>query len=47
VRRVLDSMTGDPAYVRIARLPTGPARRLFAPVLSSLAQPANNAGPCS
>jgi len=47
VRRILDSMTTTPAYVRNARLdilaanPLGTA--LFAPVLASPAQPANNA----
>jgi hypothetical protein len=47
VQRILDSMTTTPAYVRNARLdilaanPLGKA--LFAPILSSAAQPANNA----
>jgi transcriptional regulator with XRE-family HTH domain len=47
VRRILDSMTSTPAYVRNARLDILAANRLaaalFAPVLSSPAQPANNA----
>jgi len=47
VRRVLDSMIATPAYVRNARLDVLAANRLgaalFAPVLSSPAQPANNA----
>src|SRR5580692_135373 len=47
VRRVLDSMTTTPAYVRNARLDILAANRLgtalFAPVLSGPAQPANNA----
>src|SRR5215472_7141282 len=47
VRRILDSMTATPAYVRNARLDVLAANRLgaalFAPVLSSPAQPANNA----
>ena len=47
VRRILDSMTTTPAYVRNARLDILAANRLgaalFAPVLSSPAQPANNA----
>jgi transcriptional regulator with XRE-family HTH domain len=47
VRRILDSMTSTPAYVRNARLDTLAANQLgaalFAPVLTSPAQPANNA----
>jgi len=47
VRRILDSMTATPAYVRNARLDVLAANRLgaalFAPVLSGPAQPANNA----
>jgi transcriptional regulator with XRE-family HTH domain len=47
VRRILDSMAGTPAYVRNARLDILAANRLgaalFAPVLTSPAQPANNA----
>jgi transcriptional regulator with XRE-family HTH domain len=47
VRRILDSMTTTPAYVRNARLDVLAANRLgaalFAPVLTSPAQPANNA----
>jgi hypothetical protein len=47
VQRILDSMTTTPAYVRNARLDILAANRLgkalFAPVLSSPAQPANNA----
>ena len=47
VRRILDSMTMTPAYVRNARLDILTANQLgaalFAPVLSSAAQPANNA----
>jgi len=47
VRRILDSMTMTPAYVRNARLDILAANRLgaavFAPVLASPAQPANNA----
>jgi transcriptional regulator with XRE-family HTH domain len=47
VRRILDSMTMTPAYVRNARLDILAANQLgaalFAPVLSSPAQPANNA----
>jgi transcriptional regulator with XRE-family HTH domain len=47
VRRILDSMTATPAYVRNARLDILAANRLgaalFAPVLTSPAQPANNA----
>jgi hypothetical protein len=47
VQRILDSMTMTPAYVRNARLDILAANRLgaarFAPVLSSAAQPANNA----
>src|ERR1700722_13953877 len=47
VRRILDSMTSTPAYVRNARLDILAANRLgtalFAPVLSGPAQPANNA----
>jgi anti-sigma factor RsiW len=47
VRRILDSMTSTPAYVRNARLDILAANRLgaalFAPVLSSPARPANNA----
>jgi transcriptional regulator with XRE-family HTH domain len=47
VRRILDSMTATPAYVRNARLDILAANRLgaalFAPVLGSPAQPANNA----
>jgi transcriptional regulator with XRE-family HTH domain len=47
VRRILDSMTATPAYVRNARLDILAANwlgtALFAPVLSSPAQPANNA----
>jgi transcriptional regulator with XRE-family HTH domain len=47
VRRILDSMTTTPAYVRNARLDILAANRLgaalFAPVLTSPAQPANNA----
>jgi transcriptional regulator with XRE-family HTH domain len=47
VRRILDSMTATPAYVRNARLDILAANQLgaalFAPVLTSPAQPANNA----
>jgi len=47
VRRILDSMTATPAYVRNARLDilaaNGLGAALFAPVLSSPARPANNA----
>jgi transcriptional regulator with XRE-family HTH domain len=47
VRRILDSMLAAPAYVRNARLDILAANRLgaalFAPVLNSPAQPANNA----
>jgi len=47
VRRILDSMTSAPAYVRNARMDILAANRLgaalFAPVLSSPAQPANSA----
>ena len=47
VRRILDSMTATPAYVRNARLDLLAANRLgaalFAPVLNSDAQPPNNA----
>jgi transcriptional regulator with XRE-family HTH domain len=47
VRRILDSMTTTPAYVRNARLDILAANRLaaalFAPILTSPAQPANNA----
>jgi transcriptional regulator with XRE-family HTH domain len=47
VRRILDSMTMTPAYVRNARLDILAANRLgaalFAPVLASPAQPVNNA----
>jgi transcription regulator MmyB-like protein/helix-turn-helix protein len=47
VRRILDSMGTTPAYVRNARLDILVANRLgaalFAPVLTSPAQPANNA----
>jgi transcriptional regulator with XRE-family HTH domain len=47
VRRILDSMTTTPAYVRNPRMDILAANRLgaalFAPVLSSPAQPANNA----
>jgi MmyB-like transcription regulator ligand binding domain/Helix-turn-helix domain len=47
VRRILDSMTSTPAYVRNARLDILAANRLgaalFAPVLGGPAQPANNA----
>ena len=47
VRRVLDSMTATPAYVRSARLDVLAANRLgaalFAPVLGSPARPANSA----
>jgi transcriptional regulator with XRE-family HTH domain len=47
VRRILDSMTSSPAYVRNARLDMLAANRLgaalFAPVLDSPAQPANSA----
>ena len=47
VRRILDSMTTTPAYVRNARLDMLATNRLgaalFSPVLSSPAQPANNA----
>jgi len=47
VRRVVDSMTTTPAYVRNARLDILAANRLaaalFAPILTSPAQPANNA----
>ena len=47
VRRILDSMTTTPAYVRNARLDILATNRLgaalFSPVLSSPAQPANNA----
>jgi len=47
VRRILDSMVTSPAYVRNARLDILAANRLgaalFSPVLTSPAQPANNA----
>ena len=47
VRRILDSMTTTPAYVRNARLDILAANRLgaalFAPILAGPAQPANNA----
>jgi hypothetical protein len=47
VRRILESMTMTPAYVRNARLDILAANRLgaalFAPVLTGPAQPANNA----
>ena len=47
VRRILDSMTTTPAYVRNARLDILAASQLgaalFAPILASPAQPANNA----
>ena len=47
VRRILDSMTSAPAYVRNARMDILAANRLgaalFAPILNSPAQPANNA----
>src|SRR5215469_7568597 len=47
VRRILDSMTMTPAYIRNARLDILAANQLgaalFAPVLSSPAQPVNNA----
>jgi transcriptional regulator with XRE-family HTH domain len=47
VRRILDSMTMTPAYVRNARLDMLAANRLgaalFAPILNGPAQPANNA----
>jgi len=47
VRRILDSMTTTPAYVRNARLDILAANRLaaalFAPILTSPAQPVNNA----
>jgi transcriptional regulator with XRE-family HTH domain len=47
VRRILDSMTSAPAYVRNARLDILAANQLgtalFAPVLTGPAQPANNA----
>jgi transcriptional regulator with XRE-family HTH domain len=47
VRRILDSMTMAPAYVRNGRLDILAANRLaaalFAPILTSPAQPANNA----
>ncbi|HEX6452503.1 MAG TPA: helix-turn-helix transcriptional regulator [Trebonia sp.] len=47
VRRILDSMTTTPAYVRNARMDILAANRLgsalFAPILASPAQPANNA----
>ena len=47
VRRILDSMTTTPAYVRNARLDILTANQLgaalFAPVLTSPARPANNA----
>jgi transcriptional regulator with XRE-family HTH domain len=47
VRRIIDSLTPTPAYVRNARLDILAANRLgtalFAPVLTSHAQPANNA----
>jgi transcriptional regulator with XRE-family HTH domain len=47
VRRILDSMTTTPAYVRNARLDILAANRLaaalFAPILTSPAQPANSA----
>jgi transcriptional regulator with XRE-family HTH domain len=47
VRRILDSMTTTPAYVRNARLDILAANALgealFAPVFSSAARPANNA----
>jgi transcriptional regulator with XRE-family HTH domain len=47
VRRILDAMSAAPAYVRNARLDILAANRLgaalFAPVLNSPAQPANNA----
>lgn len=47
VRRILDSMTTTPAYVRNARLDILAANQLgaalFAPILTSPAQPPNNA----
>jgi transcriptional regulator with XRE-family HTH domain len=47
VRRILDSMTSAPAYVRNARMDILAANRLgvalFAPILNSPSQPANNA----
>jgi transcriptional regulator with XRE-family HTH domain len=47
VRRILDSMTTTPAYIRNARLDILAANRLgaalFSPTLTSPAQPANNA----
>ncbi len=47
VRRILDSMTSAPAYVRNARMDILAANRLgaalFAPVIGSPAKPANNA----
>jgi transcriptional regulator with XRE-family HTH domain len=47
VRRILDSMTSAPAYVRNARMDILAANQLgtalFAPILTSLAQPANSA----
>ena len=47
VRRILDSMTTTPAYVRNARLDVLATNRLaaalFAPILTGPAQPANNA----
>jgi transcriptional regulator with XRE-family HTH domain len=47
VRRILDSMTTTPAYVRNARLDILAANQLgaalFAPILSSPARPVNNA----
>jgi transcriptional regulator with XRE-family HTH domain len=47
VRRIIDSMTTTPAYVRNARLDILAANRLaaalFAPILTGPAQPANNA----
>jgi anti-sigma factor RsiW len=47
VRRILDSMTATPAYVRNARLDILAANQLgaalFAPVLASPAKPVNNA----
>jgi transcriptional regulator with XRE-family HTH domain len=47
VRRILDSMTTTPAYVRNARLDILAANQLgaalFAPILTSPARPANNA----
>jgi transcriptional regulator with XRE-family HTH domain len=47
VRRILDSMTSAPAYVRNARMDILAANRLgaalFAPIIASPAKPANNA----